>query len=193
MRTRSWILAGLVMLWSSAAHAAVINYYGNLSGPAEAPPNASPGTGFARVTYDTVAHTLDVNVEFQNLLGPTSASHIHCCVDPPGAAGVATTTPTFFQFPLGVTSGTYSRVLDLTLASSWNPAFIAANGGTPASAEAVLAAGLDAGRSYFNIHTSLPLGFPGGEIRDFLTVPEPATLSLLGFGVIAVLRRRRQR
>jgi hypothetical protein len=193
MRTRSWVLVGVMLLWSSAAHAAVINYYASLTGPKENPVNASPGTGFARVTYDTVLHTLDVNVDFQDLLGNTTASHIHCCVSPPGTAGVATTTPTFQNFPLGVTSGSYSRVLDLTLARSWNPAFIAANGGTTASAEAVLAAGLAAGTSYFNIHTSLPLGFPGGEIRDFLVAPEPATMALLGFGVLAALRRRRTR
>jgi hypothetical protein len=43
---------------------------------------------------------------------------------------VATTLPTFAGFPLGVTSGTYINTLDLTLASSYNPAFVTANGGS---------------------------------------------------------------
>ena len=191
MRTRSWILAGVMLLWSSAAHAAIINYYATLNGPSEAPPNASPGTGFARVTYDTVLHTLDVNADFQGLLGNTTMSHIHCCTAVPqtGTAGVATTVPTFAGFPLGVTAGTYHNVLDLTMASSWNPAFVTAQGSIGA-AEAALAAGLNAGTTYFNIHTNL---FSGGEIRGFLAVPEPATISLLGLGLVAALRRRRSR
>ena len=57
-------------------------------------------------------------------------------------------TPTFPGFPLDVTSGTYANSFDLTLASSFNPAFVTASGGTVAGAEAALAAGLDAGTSY---------------------------------------------
>ena len=79
-------------------------------------------------------------------------------------AGVATTVPTFAGFPLGVTSGTYDNTLDLTLSSSWNPAFISAHGGTTAGSEAFLLSGLAAGEAYFNIHTS---AFGGGEIEAF--------------------------
>jgi hypothetical protein len=93
--------------------------------------------------------------------------------------GVATTTPTFLNFPLGVTSGHYVNTLDMTLASSYNPAFITANGGTVASAEAVLFAGIEAGESYLNIHTTM---FPGGEVRALLT-PLPATLPLFATGL----------
>jgi hypothetical protein len=193
METRRILLAAvLVSLFAVGAQAATITYTAVLSGAAEAPPNASPGTGFASVIYDNLAHTLQVNATFDDLLGPTTAAHIHCCTAVPGAgvAGVATQVPSFPGFPLGVTSGIYvSAVFDLTLASSWNPAFIAANGGTPGTAETALAAGLGAGTSYFNIHTSV---FPGGEIRGFL-VPEPATLGLvaLGMAAVAVARRRR--
>ena len=48
--------------------------------------------------------------------------------------------------------------------------------------EAALAAGLNAGQAYLNIHTS---NFPGGEIRGFLT-PEPTTTLLLGAGLVAL-------
>jgi hypothetical protein len=117
------------------------------------------------VFYDAAAHTLRVVVTFSGLTAGTTASHIHCCVAPPGNASVATTTPTFAGFPLGVTNGVYDNTLDLTQASSWNPPFITAHGGTPAGAEAALASALNLGTSYLNVHTT---AFPGGEIRGFL-------------------------
>ena len=80
------------------------------------------------------------------------------------------------------------------LATSHNPSFIGANGGTTASAEAALLASAAAGTSYFNIHTTV---FPGGEIRGFLipaAVPEPSSVIMLGISLLAVaaygLRRR---
>lgn len=101
---------------------------------------------------------------------------------------MATTTPTFAGFPLGVTSGSYSNILDLTQASSYNPAFVTANGGTTAGAEAALAAGFASGTSYLNIHSTT---FPGGEIRSFLAIPalvsDIPTLSRVGIGAVVVL------
>ena len=78
---------------------------------------------------------------FSGLTSGTTASHIHCCVASglPGNLIVATTTPTFTGFPSGVTSGSYDNTFDLTLASSYNPVFIADEGGVP-QAEAALAA-----------------------------------------------------
>src|SRR5437870_4926993 len=110
-------------------------FVANLNGASEAPPNASPGTGFAEVTIDPVAHTMEVFVTFQDLFGTTTASHIHSPTVVPftGNAGVATTVPSFPGFPLGVTSGTYLNTFDMTLASSYNPTFLTANGGTTTS------------------------------------------------------------
>jgi hypothetical protein len=152
-----------------ASHANVIHYFATLNGPNESPPNTSPGTGSALVTIDTVANTMLVQVSFKDLLGTTTASHIHCCTALPdtGTAGVATTTPSFTGFPIGVTSGAYDHTFNLTLAGSWNPAFITANGGTTTGAEAALLAGLAANKAYLNIHSKV---HPGGEIRGFLFI-----------------------
>lgn len=149
-----------------------------LNGPSEAPPNASPGTGFATVTFDLLAHTMSIDVTFSGLVGTTTASHIHAATAVPGVgtAMVATTIPTFPGFPLGVTSGTYSQTFDTSLASTYNPAFVTAHGGTVAGAESALLGALDAGTAYLNIHTSV---VPGGEIRGFLqAVPEPGIAGL---------------
>jgi hypothetical protein len=76
-----------------------------------------------------------------------------------------------------VKSGTYDHVLDLTSASSYNPAFVTLQGGTVAGARAALINGIQNGETYFNIHT---VNFPGGEIRGFLAAsPTPAQISLL--------------
>ena len=181
----------VLVLSASLAQASTITFQTSLSGPAENPPNSSLGTGFATLLYDNVTHLLSINVSFQGLSGNTTASHIHCCVASPGTAGVATTTPTFTGFPLGVTAGTYSAVLDLTLASSYNPAFITSSGGI-AQAEQLLMSQMVAGNTSLNIHTTV---VPGGEIRGFLaTVPEPATLTLFGVGLagLAITHRRRR-
>ena len=164
-------------------------YAVRLTGANEIPANNSPATGFGVVDFSTTTHLLTVNINFGGLTGTTTAAHIHCCVTTPGTnAGVATTVPTFPNFPLGVTSGTYNVTLDMTQASTWNPAFLTANGGTPAGAEAALAAAILAGsQAYLNIHTTT---FPGGEIRSFLLseadrgVP---TLSEWTLGALALL------
>ncbi len=185
------LAAGALLLSAANAQATTITYAAVLNGGNEVPPNASPGIGFATVIVDDVANTMDVNVVFSGLLGPTTASHIHCCTALPfaGTAGVATVTPTFTGFPSGVTSGTYSQVFDMTLASSYNSAFVTANGSI-AGAEAALFGGLANGSAYLNIHTSV---VPAGEIRGFLQpVPEPSTLALVGLGIGSAIRRRRR-
>ncbi len=156
----------------ASAHEVV--YAARLSGPDENPSNNSTGVGFAKITLDFDLFTMRVEAQFDALEGTVTASHIHAPTAVPfsGTAGVATQTPSFTGFPTGVTSGTYDHTFDLTLASSYNPAFIAANGGTISTASNALFAALAQGRAYLNIHTS---AFPGGEIRGFLVEPVGVT------------------
>ncbi len=186
------ILAIAMAIFSQNVQAVPIIYTASLTGPGESPPNTSTGTGFAQVDFDIAAQTMRVQVTFSGLTTGTTASHIHAPTASPGTgtAGIATTTPTVPGFPLGVTSGSYDHTFDMSSASSYNPAFIAANGGTAFGAEAALAAGLAAGKAYLNVHTTL---FPSGEIRGFLAVPEPTVMMFLSLGLIGLLAYRRKR
>jgi hypothetical protein len=195
MKTIGKMLTAVLLLGcAQTAQASPLFFRADLSGLNEVPPNASPGTGVANFMIDSFTNKMGVDVVFSGLTAPASGAHIHCCLATPFLTGVnvgvATTQPAFTGFPLGVTSGAFSAIFDMTLAGSYNPAFVAAQGGIP-QAEAALFAGIAAGETYFNIHNT---NFRGGEIRGFLvSVPEPITLSLFGAGLVgaAALRRRK--
>lgn len=189
--TTAALCTGLIML-AVPANAAVMIFGAVLSGAQESSPNDSLGTGTAVVTLDDAAKTLRVQTTFSGLTGLTTAAHIHCCAGLGLDAGVATQVPTFTGFPAGTTAGSYDQTFDMTLASSWNPAFITNNGGTVDTAFLALRTGMLAELSYLNIHTDV---FPRGEIRGQLAaIPEPATWGLMiaGFGAVGAAMRRRR-
>ena len=195
---RAAALAVLALALTLPAQATVFQYTMVLNGPSENPPNGSPGIGNATLVYDDVAHTLALDLAFSGLTSNTTASHLHAVTATSGRGGdaaaaavanvgIATTVPSLAGFPLGVTSGSYSDVLDLTDPASWNPDFVAAQGGI-AQAEQALADALEEGRTYWNVHTT---EFPAGEIRGFpVPAPEPGPAGLLGLGLVALGLRR---
>ena len=175
----------------AGAQAHELIYTATLLGSLESPANASPATGLATITIDLDLFTMRVEATFNGLTGNTTAAHIHCCtaVANTGTAGVATLTPSFTGFPLGVTSGSYDRTFDLSQSSSYNAAFITANGGTVSTGSNALFNGLANGKTYFNIQTS---ALPGGEISGFMAatpVPEPsaAAMGLLGLAMVGLI------
>ena len=184
-------LATLALAWAAATPAAAVTivYTTDLAPEAQ----GATGSGTGTVTLDTDLNTLRVETTWSGLSGTTTVAHLHCCTASPGTgtANVATTVPSFPNFPTGVMAGNYDMTFDLGMDSTYNPAFITANGGTAAGAAAALIAGLDAGTVYLNIHSST---FMTGEIRGFPVVPEPATGTLLLVALVALGaggRRRR--
>lgn len=195
MKRQSLMLLFMVAVTAITLSAAPMTFGAFLSGPAESPPNTSPGTGFTTVTIDPDAHTLSVSVDFSGLVAPTTASHIHIVAPPNPTGPVVTTVPRFPGFPVGVMAGTYSRTFDTLDAATYNPMFLnnMMNMGNVMAAETTLFAGIAEGNAYLNIHSE---EFPRGEIRGFLApVPESGTLALSAAALAALswIRRRRSR
>jgi hypothetical protein len=182
-----------------------------MSGPSENPSNASPATASGTVIYDDALHTLSLQCSFSGLTGNVTQTHFHAVTsisglpdnNPPGEtlaqaaaavpnAGIAIGNTSLPNFPLNVTSGTYSQVLDLTNSAIYNTSFLnnAPNSGSVAAAEATFVGALTSGKTYWNIHSST---FGGGELRGFpVLVPEPTTLAVAAIGMAGLCIRRRR-
>lgn len=130
---------------------AQITYVTTLSGANEVPAVVTPATGSATVVLNAAQTQLSVSVNFANLVGTYSASHIH------GPAAVGTNGGVKWGFigtPAGwvFSNANHDGVLNNFLVTGITPTDVA---------------NLNAELFYVNVHSSQ---FPGGELRGQLKV-----------------------
>jgi hypothetical protein len=114
---------------ASPALAETVAFKANLASSAEVPPNDSPATGAATITYDTGSKKLTWQGTYSGLSGAPTAGHFHGPAETGKNAGVAV--------PITAASSPFQGSADLTDAQ---------------------AADLMAGRWYLNIHTDAHKG-----------------------------------
>jgi hypothetical protein len=172
------IALAVVLLSMPGIARADLIFAAQLSGAGENPATASLALGTATFTLNSAATEIDFTISFGANVGsppltsPLQAGHIHFGV--PGTNGPVILP--FPNLPAGSTSGTFSGALT---AANLTPA-----GPITSFADAVAA--LEAGNTYANLHTP---NFPGGEIRGQIAaapVPELASLTLLGIGILGL-------
>lgn len=134
------LVSSLVMLSPQNSYSTTYTFNVIMEGSQEVPPNTTTATGSVIGTYDDATNIIDFTCNFSGLQSNTNNAHFH------GAAFAGSNAPVIISwtangFPLGVTSGTYSRTFVLTGAQ-----------------ETMLLNG----EVYANIHTT---GRPGGELR----------------------------
>ena len=119
----------MLLIATSPALAEKLTMKVPLSASAEVPPNSSPATGSADVTFDTASKVLTWKVTYSGLTGPATMAHFHG----PGEAGK--NAPVVVPIP--------------------NPASGAEGSATLNDAQA---ADLMGGKYYINVHTDANKG-----------------------------------
>lgn len=156
-----------IVAFSSGIATAQTTFEAYLSGLEEAPPNASPGSGYATLVLNAAQTHFTLDANWSGLLAPATASHIH------GPGGAGTNAPVLFGLS-GVPAATAGAIP--TQSFSISP---------------VQVGYLFSGYLYVNVHTTV---FPGGEIRGQLQlVPEPSAAALFVLGVAATAWNSRRK
>jgi|GEM_PF-5756810 hypothetical protein len=155
-----------LMFVAAASNAATLYFTAKLDEAQEVVDTGSPVTGEIdfRVDEATLTITMGQGTLSQAFATPITLFHIH-------------------QAPLGV-NGPVRVDLGPGSFSGLNISFSGQTLTQPVLDDMKL------GNTYFNIHTQ---AFGAGEIRGQIsqTVPEPATMALLGLGALALRRRRK--
>lgn len=149
MRLRHSLAATILGLSLASAAFAQTTYVAVLTGGSEVPPVATPATGNATVVLNAAQTQLSISVQFQNLTGTYTASHIH------GPAPAGTNAGVKWGF-VGVAAGwVFTNANHDGSISNFLVTGITATD----------VANLNSGNFYVNIHSTQ---FPGGELRGQL-------------------------
>ena len=160
MRVLSLAIAGvLTLLVSAQAHAQTLVYTATLSGSNEAPPVPATGAGgFATITINVAAQTLDWVVDVFNLPSGLVASHIHA--GGPGVSGPVVVD--FAPLPTGASN-------DFRLTGTARPANVLARQPQGVNTWEDLLQAIATGHAYVNVHSQVN---GGGEIRGQLVLKQ---------------------